>query len=142
MAWIIVSSDLRFLPRFLPTQRRLCIVALGFFYRPAAFAEDVEERRQKGESDEQAGGGTCGHDTPETLDALVFGDHQAAKARDGGQAGDQHRFTCTLGQDAWMLLLSEADLDGFARSLNNRPRQTLGFMKPSERLSELLALTG
>jgi IS30 family transposase len=39
-------------------------------------------------------------------------------------------------------LLSEADLDGFARSLNNRPRKTLGFMKPSERLSELLAHTG
>ncbi len=31
--------------------------------------------------------------------------------------------------------------DRFARSLNNRPRKTLGFMKPSERLSELLAHT-
>ncbi len=39
-------------------------------------------------------------------------------------------------------LLSEADLDHFARSLNNGPRKTLGNMKPSERLSELLALTG
>lgn len=38
-------------------------------------------------------------------------------------------------------LLSEEDLDGFARSLNNRPRKTLEFMKPSERLSELLAHT-
>jgi IS30 family transposase len=37
---------------------------------------------------------------------------------------------------------SEADLDRFARSLNNRPRETLGFMKPSERLTELLAHTG
>jgi IS30 family transposase len=37
---------------------------------------------------------------------------------------------------------TEADLDRFARSLNNRPRETLGFMKPSERLSELLAHTG
>jgi IS30 family transposase len=34
------------------------------------------------------------------------------------------------------------DLARFARSLNNRPRETLGFMKPSERLAELLALTG
>jgi len=39
-------------------------------------------------------------------------------------------------------VLTEADLDRFARSLNNRPRKTLGFMKPSERLSELLAHTG
>ncbi len=39
-------------------------------------------------------------------------------------------------------LLTEDDLDGIARSINNRPRKTLGFMKPSERLSELLALTG
>lgn len=36
---------------------------------------------------------------------------------------------------------TEADLDRFAASLNNRPRETLGFMKPSERLSELLAHT-
>jgi transposase, IS30 family len=37
---------------------------------------------------------------------------------------------------------SEEDLDRFARSLNNRPRKTLEFMKPSERLAELLAHTG
>ena len=37
---------------------------------------------------------------------------------------------------------TEAELDRFARSLNNRPRKTLGFMKPSERLAELLAHTG
>ncbi len=36
---------------------------------------------------------------------------------------------------------SAEDLARFARSLNNRPRKTLGFMKPSERLAELLALT-
>ncbi len=35
-------------------------------------------------------------------------------------------------------LLNEDDLDNIAQSLNNRPRETLGFMKPSERLSELL----
>jgi IS30 family transposase len=37
---------------------------------------------------------------------------------------------------------SAEDLARFARSLNNRPRETLGFMKPSEKLAELLALTG
>jgi IS30 family transposase len=36
---------------------------------------------------------------------------------------------------------TQADLDRYARSLNNRPRQTLGFLKPSEKLSELLAHT-
>ena len=39
-------------------------------------------------------------------------------------------------------LLSADDLARFSRSLNNRPRKTLGFMKPSEKLAELLALTG
>jgi IS30 family transposase len=34
------------------------------------------------------------------------------------------------------------DLARFARSLNNRPRKTLGYMKPSEQLAELLAHTG
>lgn len=37
---------------------------------------------------------------------------------------------------------SAEDLTRFARSLNNRPRETLGFMKPSEKLAEILALTG
>jgi transposase, IS30 family len=34
------------------------------------------------------------------------------------------------------------DLARYARSLNNRPRKTLGYMTPSERLAELLAHTG
>ena len=38
--------------------------------------------------------------------------------------------------------LTEADLDRIARSLNDRPRKTLDYLKPSERLSELLAHTG
>ena len=33
------------------------------------------------------------------------------------------------------------DLARIARSLNNRPRKTLGYMTPSEKLTELLALT-
>jgi transposase, IS30 family len=37
--------------------------------------------------------------------------------------------------------LSAGDLAGFQRSLNGRPRKTLGYMKPSEKLAELLALT-
>ena len=36
---------------------------------------------------------------------------------------------------------SAADLARIAASLNNRPRKTLGFMKPSEKLAELLAHT-
>jgi IS30 family transposase len=34
------------------------------------------------------------------------------------------------------------DLARYAQSLNNRPRRTLGYMKPSERLAELIAHTG
>jgi IS30 family transposase len=36
---------------------------------------------------------------------------------------------------------SADDLERIARSLNERPRQTLGFMTPLEKLTELLALT-
>jgi hypothetical protein len=32
------------------------------------------------------------------------------------------------------------DLARFAASLNNRPRETLGFMKPSGKLAELVAI--
>jgi transposase, IS30 family len=38
--------------------------------------------------------------------------------------------------------LSAKDLVAIERSLNGRPRKTLGYMKPSEKLTELLALTG
>ncbi len=36
---------------------------------------------------------------------------------------------------------SEAELDAVARQLNGRPRQTLEWMKPSEKLAELIATT-
>ena len=38
--------------------------------------------------------------------------------------------------------LTARDRDRIASSLNDSPRATLGFMKPSEKLAELLALTG
>jgi IS30 family transposase len=37
---------------------------------------------------------------------------------------------------------SQAHLDAVARELNGRPRQTLGWMKPSEALAKVVALTG
>jgi len=37
---------------------------------------------------------------------------------------------------------SAEDIARIARSLNNRPRKTLGYMKPSEKLAELFAHTG
>ena len=37
---------------------------------------------------------------------------------------------------------SQAHLDAVARELNGRPRQTLGWMKPSEALARVVALTG
>jgi IS30 family transposase len=37
---------------------------------------------------------------------------------------------------------SAGELARIARSLNGRPRKTLGFMTPSEKLAELIALTG
>jgi transposase, IS30 family len=40
-----------------------------------------------------------------------------------------------------LLVHSAKDLERFAVSLNNRPRKTLGYMKPSEKLAELLVLT-
>ncbi len=41
-----------------------------------------------------------------------------------------------------LTVLTEADLDTIAYKLNNRPRQTLGWMKPSRALAELVAPTG
>ena len=37
---------------------------------------------------------------------------------------------------------SQAHLDAVAAQLNGRPRETLGWMTPSEKLAELVALTG
>jgi IS30 family transposase len=45
------------------------------------------------------------------------------------------------GTDLSVSAHSAKDLRRFAASLNDRPRKTLGYMKPSEKLAELLALT-
>jgi IS30 family transposase len=37
---------------------------------------------------------------------------------------------------------TEGQLDTVAQELNERPRQTLGWTTPSQRLAELVALTG
>ena len=37
---------------------------------------------------------------------------------------------------------SKDDLERIQRSLNGRPRRTLGYLKPEEKLAELVALTG
>ena len=37
---------------------------------------------------------------------------------------------------------SAEDLERIQRSLNGRPRETLQFMTPSEKLAEVIALTG
>ena len=38
-------------------------------------------------------------------------------------------------------IISQEQLDDVARELNDRPRQTLGWMKPSEALAKVVALT-
>ncbi len=38
-------------------------------------------------------------------------------------------------------LFSQRQLDAVASELNQRPRQTLGWMTPSQRLAEVVALT-
>jgi IS30 family transposase len=40
-----------------------------------------------------------------------------------------------------LTVFSETDLDTIAHKLNNRPRQTLGWMKPSQQLAQLVAPT-
>ena len=40
-----------------------------------------------------------------------------------------------------MSVLTQADLDEAAQSLNGRPRLTLGWMSPSEKLAEAVAMT-
>jgi IS30 family transposase len=46
-----------------------------------------------------------------------------------------------LPKDISLARFSEADLDAFAASLNNRPRRRHNYLKPSEKLAEILAMT-
>jgi IS30 family transposase len=47
-----------------------------------------------------------------------------------------------LPKSADLSLSSQRELDAIARSLNTRPRQTLGWMTPSQAFAEAVALTG
>ena len=46
-----------------------------------------------------------------------------------------------LPKDISLARFGEADLDAIASSLNNRPRQRHDYLKPSEKLAEILAMT-
>ncbi len=48
------------------------------------------------------------------------------------------RIECLDGLGLLHLVLAEDELDAVAEELNDRPRKTLGFMKPSEKIIELL----
>ena len=77
--------DLRFLPRFLTTQCRLCIIATGLFRCYNARADEKgQQRRQEGQTREHTSGQADGHDIPEALNTLVLGQDQAAEPRDRG----------------------------------------------------------
>lgn len=41
-----------------------------------------------------------------------------------------------------LALLSQTQLDGIARRLNGRPRKTLGYQTPADRLAAIVASTG
>ena len=60
------------------------------------------------------------------------GTKRANSGSTGAQGEGEH---CLLAPDTTV----DADI---AASLNDRPRKTLGFMKPSEKLAELVAMTG
>src|SRR5439155_24861652 len=76
---------LRLLPRFLPTQRRPCIVALGFLYRPAMPVEQVENRRHEGKSHHHASCYPRGHYQSQAANAPVFGQNETSETCDRGQ---------------------------------------------------------
>jgi hypothetical protein len=71
---------------------------------------------------------------------MIFAHHRGQRASDHGWNRSQGVGPHAHGTD--LSLLTQADLDAVARSLNNRPRKRLDFMKPSERLADLLAMTG
>ena len=66
---------------------------------------------------------------PQALAARLEREHQRAPAPDMPKGTD-------------LSIHTAEDLALYARSLNDRPRKTLGYLKPSERLAEILAHTG
>jgi len=73
-----------------------------------ASEQEVEESGQEGEAGDHAGGQANGHDDTETLNALVFGQDEAAEAGDGSKAGDENGFTGGAGEDTGGLFFGEA----------------------------------
>jgi IS30 family transposase len=72
---------------------------------------------------------------------VYFCDPDAPRQR--GSNGSTNRLLCQfLPKGTDLSSHSAADLDHIAALLNGRPRKTLGFMKPSEKLAELIAMTG
>jgi hypothetical protein len=77
--------------------------------------------------------------------AQAGGDHSIADPHAPWQRGSNENTNGLLRQylpkGTDLAVHSAEDLARIADSLNNRPRKTLGFMKPSEKLAELLAHT-
>src|SRR6266516_165970 len=102
MSLFSLKSYLRFLPRFLPTQCRLCIVVTGFFIgqNPPAVTEEIQDSRQERQCGDHAGGRANRHHRSQTGDSLVLGQDQTAEANDRCQRRHEDGFARALREDA------------------------------------------